>query len=164
MKQSVLRHLWYLTEQLVVFSLFDAGLEDTAKQTLAQVLHQTPRPDEFPPGKPVFPTARIEREHSTLDVMIGRNSWLMFHLLGMAGNWLVLPPAQWDTSPEYRSMKDILTNLAVVNDAAERGIKDITDYANVARDGTCRERIILVSNSHRIKIPSFLKNEMEENL
>ena len=61
-------------------------------------------------------------------------------------------------------MREVLTNLAVVNDAAGRGVKDIQDYANIARDGTCRERMILVSNSHRMKIQSFLKNEMEENL
>lgn len=82
----------------------------------------------------------------------------------MNGDWLVTPAAQWDTNPDYTRMKEIVTNLSVVNDAAERGVKDIQDYANVARDGSCRERMILISNSHRIKIPSFLKNEMEEHL
>lgn len=163
MKQSILRHLWYLSEQLVVFSLFDTGLEDTTRQTLAQTLHQTPRPQAFQPGKPAFPTGRMEQA-PTLAAMIGRNSWLVFDLLGSNGEWLTLPPAQWNTHAEYLSMREVLTNLAVVNDAAERGVKDIQDYANIARDGTCRERMILVSNSHRMKIQSFLKNEMEENL
>jgi len=43
-------------------------------------------------------------------------------------------------------------------------IKDVTEYANVAMDGGYRGDIMLVSCSHRVKIPSFLKIEMEENL
>ena len=58
----------------------------------------------------------------------------------------------------------VVENLAVVNDAAERGVKDIQDYANAARDGSSHERIILMSNSHRIKLPKFLKNEMKEHM
>ena len=61
-------------------------------------------------------------------------------------------------------MSNIFNNLSVVNDAAERGVKDIQDYANAARDGSCREQMVLVSNMHRIRLPNFLKNEMEEKM
>ena len=61
-------------------------------------------------------------------------------------------------------MQAVIQHLQVVNDIAEHGVKDIQEYANVAQDGAYRERIILVSNSHRLKLPEFLKNEMEENL
>ncbi len=57
-----------------------------------------------------------------------------------------------------------VSNLEVVNDSAERGIKDIQDYANSAQDGGHREKIAIVSSSHRIKLPEFKKNEMEEEL
>ena len=45
----------------------------------------------------------------------------------------------------------------------QRGIKDTQEYANAAEDSEDRENIVLVSNSHRVKIPVFSKNEMEEN-
>ena len=61
-------------------------------------------------------------------------------------------------------MSAVIRDLAVVNDTAERCIKDIQDYANAANGGDHRGNIILVSASHGIKIPSFLKYEMEENL
>ena len=61
-------------------------------------------------------------------------------------------------------MAEIIHSLSVVNDTAERCVKNVQDFANAARDGTHRERIILVANSHRVKIPSFTKNEMEENI
>ena len=61
-------------------------------------------------------------------------------------------------------MAAVVRELPVVNDTAKRSIKDIQDYANAANDGDRRGNIIIVSASHRIKIPSFLKKEMEENL
>ena len=96
--------------------------------------------------------------------MVGERSWLLFHLLDCEGDWLNLPPGQWDQSQEFNMMANIVKNIAVVNDAAERGVKDIQEYADAAQDGSCRERIVLVANSHRAKLPSFQKNEMEEHM
>ena len=50
-------------------------------------------------------------------------------------------------------MSYVIENLAVVNEAAEYGVKDIQDYANASMDGSSGERLILVSNSHRVKLP-----------
>ena len=55
----------------------------------------------------------------------------------------MLHPDQWGDNKEYKKMERIITNIAVVNDAA----KD-------ARHG---DEIILVFNSHRIKIPQRMK-------
>ena len=52
-------------------------------------------------------------------------------------------------------MAAILADVANLNDAAGRGVKEMQDYANVARDGGHRGQIVL---------PKFLKNELEENL
>ena len=82
----------------------------------------------------------------------------------MDGNWLNLPPDQWAYNGQFQHMSNIVNNLSVVNDAAERGVKDIQDYANAARDGSCREQMVLVSNMHRIRLPNFLKNEMQEKM
>ena len=65
---------------------------------------------------------------------------------------------------EDKHMAAIVCNIPVVNDSAERSVKDIQDYANVAKDRTHKENIMLVSNSHRVTIQAFLKKEMEEHL
>ena len=49
----------------------------------------------------------------------------------MDGQWLATPPHQWLEDQQYRDMMLVVENLAVVNDAAERGVKDIQDYAKV---------------------------------
>ena len=65
---------------------------------------------------------------------------------------------------EYRKRAKVVNNLAVVNDSAERGLDDIEDYANQATDGAKWKNMVLVSNSHRSKIPEFKKNEIENEL
>ena len=112
--------------------------------------------------KPAFPTHIIQAGQSTLS-SIGPDSWLLFSLLGTDHAWLTLPPAQWSDNVHYAEMSAVIRDLAVNNDTAEHCIKDIQDYANAANDGAHRGNLILVSASHRIKIPSF-KNEMEGNI
>ena len=61
-------------------------------------------------------------------------------------------------------MGAIIDDFVVVNDTAERCIKDIQDFANAARDGDYHGNNVLVSASHRLKFLSFLKNGMEEQI
>lgn len=163
-KNSLLRHLWYLTESLVVLALFDGGVDLDTKSAMANALRAIPRPQEFHIGKPTFPRQVPQGNALKLERMVGPNTWMLFSLLGNDGDWLMQPPQQWITNPQYLEILLIVQELPVVNDAAERGVKDIQDYANMARDADDRGRMILVSNSHRMKLPKFLKNEMEENM
>ena len=101
---------------------------------------------------------------SSLSSFVGPKSWLPFHLLAQGSAWLLLPVEQWQDDGDYQQMASIVEKLAVVNDTAERSVKDIADFANAAHDGEMRGKIILVANSHRFKLPEFLKNEMENNI
>ena len=51
-KQSMLRHQWYLAESLVVLALIDKELEANVKGDMATTLLQTDRPAAFVPVKP----------------------------------------------------------------------------------------------------------------
>lgn len=88
----------------------------------------------------------------------------MFFLFEAGHGWLARPADEWRDNADYLNMLDKVQSIKVVNDAAERGVKDVTDFANASQDGANLGRIILVSNSHRVRIPSFQKNEMEENM
>lgn len=146
-------------------ALFDPALDHAEKGEIADSMLGFVNPHVFAPGKPAFPRQQFQhQEDVALPTLVGPKSWELFDLLGDDGAWLAQPPQLWDTHPGYRSMATVVHNLEVVNDAAERGVKDVQDYANTARDGVQRGRIALVSASHRIKVPEFLKNEMEENL
>ena len=119
-KTSLLRHSWYLTQQLVVLALFDTSVGRDTRTQMAVRLHGIPRPDRFPLGKPLFPDQQLSRDHPELVDMVGPNSWLIFELLDCQGGWLSQNPAEWDNDDEYVRMYGIVRHLAVVNDTAER--------------------------------------------
>ena len=56
------------------------------------------------------------------------------------GQWLHKDSREWDSEPEYNMMRDVIKDLKVANDLAERCIKDIQEYANLAKEGFCPQR------------------------
>ena len=93
---SACNHLWYLTEELVILSLFDDRLETGLRQKMADKLLSYTRPRTFPPGKPKFPVIdlnTIDNPKQLLD-FIGPKSWLLFNLLNLKEerlDWLQAP-------------------------------------------------------------------------
>ena len=88
-------------------------------------------------------TKRVLHEH------IGNRSWLLFHLLQAGTAWLQNPVRTWTNDVEFQRVGAFLHDLSVVNDVAERCVKDIGEYAEMARDSTHRENILIVVNDHR---------------
>ena len=165
-RKSIERHLWYLTEQLVTLALFDRHVDLDTKSAIATQLQKSLRPPVFTTGKPVFPDlhAHDGQEQVSLTSLVGSLSWMLFDLLGASGHWLALPPNQWEDNDEYRNMKSVVSNIAVVNDAAERSIKDIQDFANTSNDSGRREDIVLVTESNRRSLATFTKRDLNEGL
>ena len=148
-KNSIRNHLWYLTSELVVFGLFDTNLTDAERQSMAAMLCSFPRPT-FAPGKPVFDVQAMSGETAPdLSTFITERSWLLFSILDCEGGWLKDAVPQWETDAEYCLMRTCLQDLKVVNDCAERCVKDITEYANAAKDSAYREDILVVATDHR---------------
>ena len=160
-KHSILRQLWYLTEELSVLSLFDMELGYQQRGEVAQALLTHPKPPLFLPGQPVFP--HLSNESKIVD-FIGPRSWLLFDLLHNTGQWLLLPAEDWEGDREYREMNAIVMDLSVTNDTAERAISKVTQYANAAEDGGQRGKIIMVAAWHNSKMSGYTKEEMENSI
>ena len=165
-KNSIYRQQWYLTEELIVLSLFDTTLSNDIRASIAHVLLQTPKPATYPPAKPDFRNDILEGVDPHLQSFVGSRSWLLFRLLGFEHNheWLTQLPTEWPKYQEYIEMNDIVLTLQVVNDNAEREIKKVQEYAMSSLDGELRQNMVIVSNSHRAKLASFLKQDMEDQL
>ena len=65
---------------------------------------------------------------------VGERSWLIFHLMNIEVDWMQCPPYEWHKYPSYIHFKKLVDSLQVVNDCAERAIKDMTEYLNYSRD------------------------------
>ena len=124
--ERIRAHLWYLTQELVVLALFDHNLADEERRAMANKLFAIPRPPLFKSGKPRFPLNQMSPRPS-LDSFIGKRSWLIFHKLDAVGDWLQLDVHDWSENDEYQRMRLFLSDLKVVNDLAERCVKDMQE-------------------------------------
>ena len=155
--QSIFNHLWYLTEEIVIFSLFDERLSDELRQEMVDTLISFPRPINFPTSKPKFPSIDLDsiRYPQQLTTFIGRRSWLLFHLLQLKDeklDWMMAPVKFWGKMVGYRKVRTIVRAFEVVNDCAERAIKMITDFKESTATVDEQEYLIQVVEDYRRKI------------
>ena len=102
---SVMRHLWYLKEDTVVFGLFDPGLSDAEKQEIATALLRIPPPrNRLPLGKPAMPMDIIAGAgYPQLSSFVGNRSWKLWEVLAVGSAWLQQPVQYWQDSPDFQT-------------------------------------------------------------
>ena len=73
----------------------------------------------------------------------------MFSKLNANGAWLQKDVDEWDADEEHVRIKDWLRDLKVVNDLAERCIKDFQEYADLEKESQYQEDVLVVAKDHR---------------
>lgn len=153
-------HRWYLTQEVVPFALCSSMLNNKQKQDLAAQLHATEKPDSFRQGKPVF--QRITANTTLVD-LVGPESHFLLDTLSVGSDWLLKPVEAWPDDDDYNTALEYVTSLKVVNDVAERGVKMMSDFANViTTDEAQRGYLMQAVEFHRRRFSSFTKKALNK--
>lgn len=113
--------LWYLSDELIVLSLFSDKVSIQEKRNMIQML--TPDPENRTNNSlrrtaPINNVRNIQLHH-----FISTRSSFLFHQLKISQQFLQLNPNEWEQSELYISAKKIIRDfVVVVNDSCERGI------------------------------------------
>ena len=155
-----MNHLWYLTEELVVFGLFSNRLSEVEKAMMAQKLLSQKKPTKYALKKPTFP--KLCPTSTSLVSLIGPTSWALFdEILKVDSSWLKEVPSEWDKNSGFCEARDFVRYLKVVNDCAERGVAAIEQYCNIlTTDEEKRKWLIHTVQENRAKFPNFLKKTL----
>lgn len=141
--KTLQRHTWYLSQEMVVFSLFSSKLPSEDKMKMVENLMSFSTENELLLGKPQLP--RIT-EKTTLPDLVGENSWFLFQVIRAGIAWLANSPELWETDPDFNKFRNFVLHLKVVNDLAERGVKICQDFINVlSKNEDTRQNILQVS-------------------
>ncbi|KAK4003149.1 hypothetical protein OUZ56_004931 [Daphnia magna] len=150
---SCKKHLWYLTEELVILAIFDGRNAHFWRTMMINKLKKIPRPTSFVSAKPKMP--QFENTIPTLIDLIGQRSWLIFHLLRCTSKeieWMQFESSHWEKFEDYRFLRDIINGMEVVNDSAEREVKLITDFRNVVHNEEQQQFLLQVVENHRQQV------------
>ena len=150
------RHLWYLSPSTVLFSLASKKLEDNDKSSIAARLLS--QPEKIKLGYPDFPKLTDKTE---LRDLVTPDSWQLFDILKMSPDWLALPPAEWDSNPDYIEFRNFVRQVKVTNDCAERAVKLATDYSkSLTKDSQERSKIYQVVEAERMPRRAASTNDL----
>lgn len=131
-------HGWYLSPELAPLCLFDPDLPLSTKTLLAEKLLQfVPQVITMPEkrsgaafGKPIFPDVDFSSE---ITDFIGKDSAFFFTSLGISVDFLSEPVADWPFIPGYIDGVAKVKSIQVVNDVAERAVKDTSAFLGTAK-------------------------------
>ena len=156
---SIGRHLWYLSEDLVALAFFDARIDAEEKETMLRNLERRP-------GKMLkrLDAKSFLRKSSTATIssLVTRRSIHFFE---------VLTEGQIDGRSNPDDVRSILTDenlrqkvhsLKVINDSAERGIALIKRCQQSVRNEDQKQFLLRVVQGHRDKVSKRTKSSYSE--
>ena len=77
------------------------------------------------------------------------------------GQWLTLPVHMWRSNQNYNDMQEKIKSMTVVNDPAERVVKDMQDFVSLTTDEERRDAIITIARRQRQKFGKCRKMDMK---
>ena len=125
-QEKLERHLWYVSERHVVFSLFNEKLSLMEKTEIWRKLKSCRHKDNE--GTIVEGILKMPDLTSTthLKDLIGADSHTLSKLLPAASN-INLHPKTWSQNADFAAVKAMIENLPTINDAAERALALVTN-------------------------------------
>ena len=144
---------------MITVALCDSGLCDEEREQLAKAIQSQPR-GEVMPGKPKFPDMVWPDARPSVAYFVTKDSWLIFDLLELSGEFMSVPCQFWSNFGEYRKLEEFCLNIPTLNDSAERGCHMITEYMNKVHSEEARQDLLQCVQFWRSIMPDLSKESL----
>ena len=151
------RHLWYVSEDLVALSFMDERISNEEKKAMVRNLFRRERKGlKRLDGKRFSPDIDLE------DLVTSKTRRALHSLLPgrdeEVETLLEKSPETWETEATFLDMKRNVSQMKVVNDAAERGVALATSFNSIiTKDEAQQQYLLKVVAKHRREQPSTSK-------
>ncbi|KAG7161288.1 hypothetical protein Hamer_G016356, partial [Homarus americanus] len=141
------RHLWYLSEESVALALFSE-----IKREILESMNGKNEKKECPKKLKV-----TEEEIPSLEPknLASTNTNCFFQTTLLDSGFVSKDPSQWNDDPQFLQSREILQELQVVNDVAERTVKLIQDNnSSITKSEDQKQHLLQVVTTHRRSMES----------
>ena len=155
--------LWYLSEDLILLSLFDPKVDNATKRAMLKQSEEK-EGEKDPPKRVHVDMATVQQK--TLDIFVSKSSRNLFAMLGLPVGFLSEDPDSWNSRDDFKAADAIVKTLAVTNDHAERGVAIIQDAVQSGRF-RCEEQLqysLQVIEQSRANFPDAKKSTLLKKL
>ena len=102
-----------------------------------------------------------ERINEDLVQFVGLSSFKFFDIMRLDPGFLSLPVETGELDSSFNEAKLTVSNLVVVNDGAERGVKLCHDYINSRKQEGVLQNILQIVENIRARIPDIRQREKQ---
>ena len=156
-------HLWYLVPETAALAFFDDEIPSVRKNLMVQALSQESK-------KPIMDYKRnqakkcMELVDKEIEYFISKDSMKFFSAFQIETSFLEEDASHWMGNAAYEKGKKIVSQLKVVNDVAERGVKLMSDFNDLkTRDEDQKQFLLHVAREYREKFPDINKSTLSRD-
>ena len=144
------RHLWYLSEVLIVLAFFDEEVSTEEMKKMVEAFRQTPGSDKPLKRIPPITDPAVKSLHDFVTMSTAR----FFEALDLSSCFMDYDPTEWCDQEDYQRSKETVTSLKVVNDLAERGVVLVQEFnSSLTRNEEQRQFLLQTVKNHRDMFP-----------
>lgn len=163
-------HLWYLAEELMAMAFYDNSVSTEEKKKMVENLNRPPF--EYVPKNNKTNPEDIRKSDPTLQELMSYTSKNLsdfvtektlsfFDRFCLSTEFMQYDPSTWMDRQDYREGLAFCSVLHVVNDAAERGVKMMTDFnAILSRKEEEKQFMLQVVEMYRQQHQSHVKSSL----
>lgn len=144
------RHLWYLSDELIMLSLFSDKVSDEEKFYMSILL--IPRVGSRTNNSIKHSNEIHNIQDLSLSDFISNRSYFLLRILDIDTNFLSVDPENWNENESYLMAQSKIRNLiVVVNDSSERALQkgaNIIDGQRVQSENRLQD--LIVSTYHKL--------------
>ena len=160
-------HTWYLNQCYAPLSLFSKNVSNDEKGEIAQKLLKVKPRKNYSTGYPMpVPLSQFSVKDGLalkLSDFVDNESLFMFDAFNFKKDWLGKPVETWQSYESFKEMENWVRNLKVTNDAAERGVKLVSDYCKIlTKDPEGLQNLLQVVIKHRQEYPDVNKGTLNQ--
>jgi hypothetical protein len=159
--ESLLNHLWYLSEPMVGLAFFDPEIPEDQLKKMALALEKE--------GSPNCPVRVNLSEQQVLQMQlhdfVTSNTKKLFAALNMNTVFLQQHPHTWKANTDYTQALRQVAALKVVNDPAERGVALMQTFnSSLSNQEEQKQFILQVVERHRKEFPNSKKATLTQKV
>ena len=154
--RKLIKHLWYLSEELIALLLFDPEVSLSQKRKMVNAMQANVVRNE--PTKKCNLDLVNDVERLELHYFANSNTLRFFTILDIDFSFLKSDPGLWQESKSYNDALKVEKFLRITNDNAERGVALIGEYNKLnTKDEDIKRYLLQAVQEHRKRFPSCNK-------
>lgn len=165
--KTMSRHMWYLSETLIGMAFFDRTINFDIKKLMVLGLQNqghVENPRRININLSLVPTQNLN-DFVTKNTIIFFDTLFANSVSKISKDFLSIDPEQWYSNDNYLKAEEIVKNLLITNDVAERAVALAKDFnESFTRNEDEKQMVFQLVEKHRNEFPLPKKKIIIEKL